>query len=218
MKRSLSIIDGHDSECIDTLMQIHSSYKKEIILDVTHNEGKMWKGSGYKPDIRMDIDKTFPIDVCASYDKLPFANETFTAIFYDPPHLPNQSDSKNSSGIWKRSYGLSKENIYGNGDNVSSGFIPFLTEAKRVLKPHGLILCKMADLTHNHHYQWQHVDFINAVQKMELTACDMQIKTSPSSGKLLSSKWENVYHVRKAHSYWICVRNSNRCERLKTLI
>lgn len=218
MERNLSIIDGSDGECIDTLMEIHSSYLEDVILDVTFNEGKMWKKSRYYPNYRMDINSSYPVNLCASYDKLPFADNSFTAIFYDPPHLPNHADSVHSSKIWKKTYGLSTENIYGNGDNVSSGFMPFLLEAKRVLKKHGLILCKIADLNHNHKYQWQHVDFIRYVQEVGMTPCDMIIKTSPSSGRLTSSKWENVYHVRKSHSYWICVRNSDRCERLKNLL
>lgn len=89
-------------------------------------------------------------------------------------------------------------------------FLPFLLDAKRVLCDSGLILCKIADLTHNHKYQWQHVEFINTVISVGMIACDLIIKVR--NNKLTSSKWENVKHFRKNHCYWIVVRNSNKCE------
>ena len=81
-----------------------------------------------------------------------------------------------------------------------------------VLKIGGIVLAKIADIVHNHHYQWQQVDFINAVREVGMTPCDMMIKCDPCAGSLQSSKWNNVKHLRKAHCYWIVVRNSKRCE------
>jgi len=213
--RPLSLIIGDDGECIDTLIQVHSSYHQEYILDATANQCVMWKKSVYKPHIRLDIDVNQTPSVCGNYDSLPFKNDSFTLIAFDPPHLPNTGDSENSSKIFKKRYGINQQNPYGHADNIVSGFEPFLIEAKRVLKPHGLILAKIADIIHNHRYQFQHVDFINAAQRLGLTVCDLMIKSAPQAGRLNSSKWENVYHLRKNHVYWIAIRNSNRCERLK---
>ena len=99
-----------------------------------------------------------------------------------------------------------------DGDNVGELFEPFLKDASRVLKPGGIILAKVADLVHNHRYHFQHVMFINAVQSCGMTPCDLMIKCDPNAGNLKSSKWESVKHFRKAHCYWIVVRNSDRCE------
>lgn len=88
----------------------------------------------------------------------------------------------------------------------------FFKEAKRILKENGIVLAKIADIVHNHKYQWQHVDFIIAAREIGLTPCDMIIKADPNAGNLSSSKWKNIKHVRKAHCYWIVCR-SGTCER-----
>lgn len=209
--RHKSILIGKDNEVIPILLQIHCSIENPLILDCTYNTGKMWKGLNYNPH-RMDINPELDLDTVGDFSKMPFENESFDVIVFDPPHLPTHAASKNSSKIWEKCYGITSEGIGRDGDNVIDMFFPFLTEAKRVLKKDGIILAKIADLVHNHRQQWQQVDFINAVKMSKMTPCDMLIKCDPNAGNLSSSKWENVKHLRKAHCYWIVVRNSNKCE------
>ena len=92
-------------------------------------------------------------------------------------------------------------------------FYPFLESVKTVIKPQGILIAKIADLTHNHKYQWQQVDFINSCRDLGIVACDMMIKQDPLAGNLNSSKWNNVKHLRKAHCYFIVCRFNKKCER-----
>lgn len=203
-----SVSSGKDVEIIDVLLQIHS-ISDPLILDCTHNSGKMWKNSSYKP-IRMDINSMFSLDVAADFMKMPFMDCCFDVVVFDPPFLPTNAASKNSSKIWEKQYGLTAEGKGREGDNVSDMFFPFLIEAKRILKKNGIILTKIADIIHNHRYQWQQVDFVNAVKDVGMTPCDMLIKIR--NNKLQSSKWKQIKHLRRQHSYWIVVRNSLKCE------
>ena len=209
--RNKSILFGKDNEVIPILLEIHCNTQNPKILDCTYNTGKMWKDSPIKPH-RMDIDSKYELDTVGSFTAMPFNGAEFDVIIFDPPHLPTHAASINSSKIWKNQYGITDSGAGREGDNVIGMFEPFLLEAKRVLKKDGIVLAKIADLVHNHRYQWQQVEFIKAVQKLEMTACDMMIKCDPNAGNLTSSKWENVKHLRKAHCYWIVVRNSNKCE------
>jgi hypothetical protein len=151
----------------------------------------------------------------ADFTAIPFADGSYDIIVFDPPHLPTNAASENSSKIWEKSYGITSDGEGREGDNVSGMFIPFLKEAKRVLNKNGIVLAKIADIVHNHRYQWQHVDFVNATLEVGMTPCDLLIKCDPSAGNLQSSKWNNVKHLRKNHCYWIVVRNSSRCESSK---
>jgi SAM-dependent methyltransferase len=209
--RAKSVLIGRDNEAISILLDIHCNVSDPSILDCTYNTGKMWKGSSYKP-FRMDINSDLDLDIVGDFKKMPFGDRHFDVIVFDPPHLPTNAASENSSCIWKSVYGITSEGFGRDGDNVIGMFDPFLMEAKRVLREDGIILAKLADLVHNHRYQWQQVEFVNSVRKMKMTACDMMIKCDPSAGNLQSSKWKNVKHLRKAHSYWIVVRNSSKCE------
>lgn len=211
MNRYKTVLNGHDYEALDILISIHCAVEDPKILDCTYNTGKMWKKSSYKP-VRMDINADLELDIVGDFTKMPFENESFDIIVFDPPHLPTNAASENSSKIWEKQYGITSEGEGREGDNVNGMFLPFLKEAKRVLKHGGIVLAKIADLVHNHRQQFQQVDFINAVREVGMTPCDMMIKCDPNAGNLTSSKWKNVKHLRKSHCYWIVVRNSNKCE------
>jgi len=214
MQRPLSYLEGKDNEAIPVILSVHSSTPNPKILDVTHNKGKMWSGLDYNV-VRMDIDSQHApnIDLVADFTRLPFASSSFDVLMFDPPHLPTNAASENSSKIWEKRYGITDDDELRSGDNVSPMFTPFLIEAKRVLKHDGIIIAKIADLTHNHRYQWQHVMWVNACLAAGMTPCDLLIKRDPCAGRLKSSKWQTVKHFRKAHCYFIVVRNGNSCER-----
>ena len=182
----------------------------------------MWRGikDAYRVST-LDIDPKYNTDFVGDFRNLseivPLAS--YDVLVFDPPHLPTTAASENSSGIWKEQYGLTDgENTGRDGDNVSELFLPFFREAAKVLRPDGVVLCKIVDIIHNHRYQWQHVDLINAARDAGMTACDMLVKTDPCGGNLKSSLWKNVHHLKRNHCYWIVVRNSTKCEARKKKI
>lgn len=210
-----TVLQGRDHEALEILIALHAvrTGKRLAILDATCNQGTMWRDCTYAPTVRMDIDPLHALDVVGDFTAMPFEAGSFDVVVFDPPHLPTHAASKNSSKIWKRRYGITEEGAGREEDNVSGMFMPFLVEAERVLRPGGIVLAKIADLVHNHRYQWQQVAFVLAVEQVPgLSPCDMLIKADPNAGSLMSSKWQNPKHLRKAHCYWIVVRKG-RCER-----
>jgi len=210
MSRPKSVVLGKDPECLTLLLSIHA-VENPRILDVTYNKGVMWKGILNNYNItKSDIDGTLEgLDLVADYKCLPLPEKSFDVIVMDLPHLP----SVGSSSKWSVKYNTP---IYSNGindNNVSDNFLPFLQEAKRVLVPNGIVICKIADLIHNHRYQWQMCDFVNDAKSLGLTACDLLIKVDPCGGNMNSSKWKNIKHLRKSHCYFVVVRNGKKCEK-----
>src|SRR5688572_23276653 len=112
MTRPTSIIMGRDRDVIPVLMSIHATSDKPVILDVTHNTGKMWKGLDY-PVIRLDQAAGLPVDTRGDFGRLPFRSQIFDVLVFDPPHLPNHAASKNSSLIFKKNYGITESDQYG---------------------------------------------------------------------------------------------------------
>jgi len=206
-----SVLLGTDAEAISILLKIHA-YVNPLILDVTYNTGKIWKGLPCKL-VKMDISGDLEnLDIIADFKQIPFKDECFDVIVFDPPHLPTNAASANSSKIWEKQYGLTNEGFGREGDNVCGMFLPFLLEAKRVLKKNGIILAKIADIVHNHKYQWQQVYYIIECINVGLTPCDMLIKCDPKGGNLKSSKWKNVKHLKRSHAYWVVTRKG-KCEK-----
>lgn len=203
--------DAHDSEIIDSLLKIHAPGREHHleILDCTHNTGKMWVGSNADKRLTtMDIDSSYKVDFYGDFKCLTsyFGKNAFDVIVFDPPHLPNASEG--ASGIYESHYGITKDGR--PGLNVNELFTPFLVGAKEILRPDGIILTKICDIIQGRHFQWQMVEFINCVRECGMIPCDLAIKTRKNP--VISSKWNNQYHLRKNHSYWIVTRLKN-CQR-----
>jgi hypothetical protein len=216
--RSMSVVSAQDHEILTDMIEFYSN-PQAIVLDVTANARKMWKGVKHaltepRRVFFTDVDHAMSPDVACDFRALPFVGGMFDVVVWDPPHLPSAAASEHSgSGSlgkkWIERYGLGRSL---QGDNVSGFFVPFLHEALRVLAPEGLIFAKIKDFVHNHRYQWTLVDFIQAVRSVDgLTPCDLRINRHPSAGNLKSSKWEKAHHVRNAHCWWVVVRKG-RCE------
>ena len=206
-----SVLYGRDNQAIPLLLDLHCDIQNPKILDVTHNQGVMWKGIAERYNLTtMDINPEFHTNLLGDFTAIPCEDSSFDVIVFDPPHLPAAAVGKNGN-IYGDKYGITLD-VTLRADNIDGYFLPFLLEARRVLRPNGIILAKIADITHNHRYQWQHVLFINAVNATGMTPCDCLIKTDPSAGHLVSGQWEKQHHLRKAHCYWIVVRNSSKCE------
>ncbi|KAB2806974.1 hypothetical protein F9L07_28490 [Pimelobacter simplex] len=212
MSRPSSVVLGKDRDVIPQLIETHAVAEPRII-DVTFNKGVMWKGTGYAP-YRVDVSREMSpeADLIADCRALPLADSSWDVVAFDPPHLPAAAASAGSSGIERAQYGLTAEGDYRQGDNINPLFVDFLHEARRILSPEGIVIAKIADLVHNHRYQWQHVALINAAESIGMTVCDAVIKIDPTAGNLKSSKWQRVNHFRRGHCFWLVIRMGSRCE------
>jgi SAM-dependent methyltransferase len=202
-----SVWYGEDSELLEKLLNFYPRKKPSKILDATVNRGRFWKGSK-RQVTGLDIDPRYRPTVVGDNANMPFPNESFDVVVYDPPHIPNQG--KDKSKDFNTRFGLvlrsSKENHY----TFSHTFPPFVKEAYRVLKPEGILLCKIADYVHHHKYQWAHIEFINAALAASLTPCDCIIKIR--KGPIIDPKWKTAHHSRRQHCYWLVFRKSKKCE------
>ena len=108
-------------------------------------------------------------------------------------------------GGWRRRLAGADENW-----TLSYLYPPFLEQAKRVLKPEGLLLAKITDMVNSHRSKWAHCDFMRMAEEAGFTVCDLIIKVR--TGPMVSTKWKTAHHARKRHCFWIVCRNGERCE------
>lgn len=199
---------GPDAKILTMLLTLHGPGNPQI-LDTTSNVGVMWQGTAYRP-LRLDRNSAVSPHVVADFGALPFAGNSWDVLVFDPPHLPQAGGSAYSTTPYRTAYGITNDPARA-GDHVGGLFAPFVQEAARVLRPGGIVLAKIADLVHNHTYQWQHILFIQAAQAAGLTACDCVIKGYLAGNRVTSGKWKQQYHVRNSHCYWIVLRKGG-CE------
>jgi SAM-dependent methyltransferase len=202
-----SVWEGDDSDLVERMLEFYPRSNPERILDATVNGGRFWRGSK-RSVVGIDIERKYQPKIVADNTAMPFKPEAFDVVVYDPPHIPNQG--KDNLKDFNLRFGLvlksSKEREY----NFSHLYPAFLKEAYQVLKPEGILLCKIADYIHHHRYQWAHIDFVLAARAVGFRACDCIIKVRKSP--IMDPKWKTAHHSRRHHCYWLVFRKSNRCE------
>ena len=205
-----SVWEGNDADLLESMFAFYASIEVEPILDPTYNVGRFWRGS-QREVVSMDIDprhKPMIVGDNRVMDGVPDAH--YGAVVYDPPHVGPQGRDK-SSKRFDIDFGATMSCGAEHDWTLSYLYPPFLEQAKRVLKPDGLLLAKITDMVNNHRSRWAHCDFMRMAEEAGFTVCDLIVKVR--KGPMLSDKWRNAYHARKRHCFWIICRNSTRCER-----
>jgi SAM-dependent methyltransferase len=202
-----SVWEGSDAELLERMLSFYPKKKPEKILDATVNAGRFWVGTMRKI-VGMDIDRHHKPDVVGDNTDMPFDDESFDVIVYDPPHIPNQGADRDKD--FNKRFGLGPRASLQQGYNFSHMFPPFCMEAHRVLKKNGVLFCKIADYVHGHRFQWAHVELLNAAVGVGFTACDCIVKVR--KGPITDPRWKKAHHARRHHCYWLVFRKSKKCE------
>jgi SAM-dependent methyltransferase len=202
-----SVWEGDDAELIEQMVAFYSRQAPRLILDATLNRGRFWRNSRL-PVIGMDLERSHRPNVVGDNRQMPFADEVFDLVVYDPPHVPNQG--KDRSKDFNTRFGLVFKSPASSGYNFSYLYPPFLAEAYRVLAPEGLVFAKIADYVHGHRFQWAHLEFVTAAAKAGFMPCDCIVKIR--RGPIICPRWRNAHHARRQHCYWIVLRKSPKCE------
>lgn len=205
-----SVWEGNDGELIEAMLEFYPTIPPEPILDSTYNAGRFWKDS-MREVVSMDIDRRHnPTWLRDNRDMHGVPDASFGVVVFDPPHVGPQGRDK-SVKKFDVDFGATIECGKEQNWNLSYLYPPFLKEAKRVLKPEGLLFAKITDQVNNHRSRWPHVDFMIMAEWAGFTVCDLIVKVR--KGPMRSTKWKNAHHARKRHCFWIVCRNSKNCER-----
>ena len=202
--------EGSDKDLLEAIFAFYPSIPVEPILDATHNGGRFWKGSARRV-VSMDINPRHkPMIVGDNREMVGVQSSSFGVVVYDPPHVGPQGRDK-SSKRFDVDFGATMPCGASEDWTLSYLYPPFLTQAKRVLMPNGLLLAKITDMVNNHRSKWAHSDFMRMADEAGFTVCDLIVKVR--NGPMVSTKWKTAHHARKRHCFWIVCRNGDRCER-----
>lgn len=199
--------DADDAELLERMLDFYPREEPGRILDATINGGRFWRGSK-RPIIGMDVEAKHRPNLVGDNSCMPFQNQAFEVVVYDPPHIPNQGRDKSKD--FNIRFGLVLRSAKENGYSFAHTYPPFLREAYRVLKPEGILFCKISDYIHDHRYQWAHVDLIQAAREAGFFPCDCIIKIR--KGPIIDPRWKTAHHTRRQHCYWLVFRKSDKCE------
>ncbi len=205
-----SVWEGSDGELLEAMLSFYPCINPEPILDATYNTGRFWKGSS-RDVWSMDIDPKYEPRIVGDnriMEGVP--SQMFGTVVYDPPHVGPQGRDK-SVKRFDVDFGATMECGKQHDWTLSYLYPPFLEQAKRVLKPDGLLLTKITDMVNSHKSRWAHCDFMRMAEAAGFTVCDLIVKIR--RGPMMSNKWKEAHHARKRHCFWIVSRNGDSCER-----
>jgi SAM-dependent methyltransferase len=184
-----SVWEGEDRDLLELMLDFYPPQRPRRILDATVNAGRFWQGSR-RPVIGLDIERRHRPSVVGDNMCMPFRDDDFDVVVYDPPHIPDQGKDKQKD--FNTRFGLVLKSPAKNDYNFSHLYRPFIQEAYRVLKPEGILFCKIADYVHNHRLQWAHVELLQAAVSVGFCPCDCIVKVR--KGPIVDPKWQTAHH------------------------
>jgi hypothetical protein len=129
-----------DAPLLERLLCFYPRDEPRAILDATINGGRFWRGNS-RPIVGLDIDPRHRPNVCADNSAMPFRDAAFDVVVYDPPHIPNQGRDRQKD--FNVRFGLGARSPKEHGYTFSHTFPAFMSEAWRVLRTEGVLLCKI---------------------------------------------------------------------------
>jgi len=198
-KNIVSSISFSNDEILNNIMQLYNIDCFD--LDCTYSKGVFWKNFK-KPKFKTDL---FPksnevLKACST--KLPFKDNSFNFIMFDPPFIIDGTTYKQSK---KGSCLMSKRfEAYYSFNELKKHYYNTLKECYRLLKKDGILVFKCQDVVSSGKNHFSHSLIMNMAIDLEYYPKDLFILLSKNRVNSFGSKWKKQFHARKYHSYfWV---------------
>lgn len=195
-----SVWEGNDKELLYELMALHCRHDSTMVVDCTWGNGGMWDPKDDCRVVGSDLDPERAKDILADFQYLPFRDDSVDVLIFDPPHIADAG--KPRPKFMSSTYGI----VWG-ASSIAVLFPRFTWEAKRILKPDGIVIAKLSDQIQGGVHHWQTFDYVQQIQLVGLTPCDIVVKIRP---RAIPNSQKSQKHSRQRHSYFIVARKG-RC-------
>ena len=181
----------------DIFPDVLSMYAKQgdTIADVTYGTGKFWK------NIDQSHYKILKSDIVNGIDfrKLPYSNDAVDMVVLDPPYIYNPKKTVKSS--ISNTYNINLTDDLRTNEDVMNLYEEGIIEAKRVLKPKGVLVLKCQDIIQSNRQNWNHIEIYNIATVNGFYGEDLFVLVQST---IPCQRWKIQRHARKNHSYfWV---------------
>ncbi len=210
----VSAYQGGNADVFPQILRLHVP-EGSTVADVTWGKGVFWSKvprNAYKV-VASDI-KTGTDCRCLPYDP-----STFDCVVLDPPYMEGLFRKSRKQMAGNGSHAAFREN-YSNGTAskcdgpkwhgaVLDLYFKAGIEAKRVLKPNGILIVKCQDEVSANRQWLTHVEIINEYMRYGFYCKDLFIVMR--TNRPVISRLKKQVHARKNHSYFLVfVKTTNK--------
>lgn len=189
----LTCVEGGNADLFHDALRLYVNFPKAKIADVTYGKGVFWRHiPGYA------VDKT-DIQTGVDFRNLPYKDQVYDALVFDPPYLNGGSDAKESLNACYKSEGL------GSHEEVLCLYLRGILECRRVLKKGGVLFVKCQAAVADHVQKLTHVQLMTILPMLGLRVEDEFVLKQSSIPLMRHSKQQ---HARKNHSYLLVFRRT----------
>lgn len=162
------------------------------VLDTTYGSGSFWRGTTAKVAVTgMDINAERALHVCGDFTRLPFADDSFDVVIFDPPYHTDVGHAKAS--VTHKRYGS-----FATVNDLRPAVEQGTAEAWRVARL-GVIV-KVQDYIHASRAVWMSLWVHRAIPVEPYDVLHVR----RMSGKIRSPRWHRQLSVWRNHAtYWV---------------
>lgn len=193
-------ISYDQEEIITNIIKLHC--KTDIEIDPCYSKGYFYKGMVVPPKYKFDIAPGEGVQY-GDCRKLPFQNDYFNTIMFDPPFLATTGKSLNQNNDNNK---INKRfGVYSNEKELYALYHESLKEFYRLLCKKGILIFKCQDKVSSGRQYWCHIDIINFARTIGFELQDLFILLAKNR---ITANWqaENQKNARKFHCYFLVFR------------
>ena len=171
-------------------------------LDCTYGKGIFWKNVDRTQYAVTTNDMVTDADVHHDFRQLPFAEGTFDMVVLDPPYAysPKNTMKESISACYQNNTSVDISNMA----KVLQLYVDGIVEARRVLKPGGILVVKSQDIVESGRQCWMHVHLMQSPGFV----CEDLLVLLQNSVPAADPKWKVQRHARKNHSFFIVLKKT----------
>ena len=185
----LTCVAGSNADLFPYVLSLYVSPGASVI-DVTYGKGVFWKRV---PDQKYNLTAA-DIQRGIDFTALPYADEEFDAVVFDPPYMNGGSGVKESLNDCYKNSGV------GSYEAVYRLYIKGILEAHRVLKKKGVLIIKCQACVADHVQKPIHVHLISGLPPFGFRFEDEFILHASAKPIMRHTTQK---HARKNHSYFL---------------
>jgi len=197
-------ISYKQSEIIQNIVDLHCNGK--IDVDLTYNNGSMYKGTNLEPQVKCDIDPKHNV-VVSDATGTEFDDGQFRSIMFDPPFLATKGKSLNVNN--ENNLMAKRFTVFPDEMSLHTFYMKALVETYRILDNNGVLIFKCQDKVSSGKQYFSHCFVMNEAVRLGFYPLDLFVLLAKS--RMVASWQRNQKHARKYHAYfWVFKKCSKR--------